>query len=109
MEHSDTYEFNQRVDGVVTRTGDFAARCFLQIQPERVRFERDIHSKPERVVDAVVQRQLGEGLWLGEFDLTENLGVSDSKVVVLKFDPKTYALKLLSASEQNNESMTGKE
>ncbi len=58
---------------------------------------------------ALAWRQLGEGLWLGEFDLSDNLGVSDSKVVVLKLDPKTYALKLLSASEQNNESMTGEE
>ena len=61
------------------------------------------------LIPALAWRQLGEGLLLGDFHLSDNLGVTDSKVVVLKIDPKRYALKLLSASEQHTESMTAGE
>ena len=55
---------------------------------------------------ALAWRQLVEGLLLGDFHLSDNPGAADSKVVVLKIDPKHYALKLLSASEHNTGSMT---
>ncbi|MFC1552902.1 phosphodiester glycosidase family protein [Candidatus Latescibacterota bacterium] len=50
--------------------------------------------------------QLDQGLWLGEFESSQKSLIGDSKVTVLKINPKLYSLTLISSSEQNIGSMT---
>lgn len=53
-------------------------------------------------------RKVDGGLWLGEFDhLVQPLG-KDSKITVVKIDPKLYSFKLLCASEHGRVKMTAR-
>ena len=63
------------------------------------------------VSPAVVRawRQLDEGLWLGRFSWPDDFRDEDSKVQVLRIDPKVYDLRLLSTSEHNTGPITAEE
>ena len=52
---------------------------------------------------------IDEGLAVANFDAPEKSDAGDSKVTVIRMDPDRYDLKLLCASEHNNERLTPKE
>lgn len=54
-------------------------------------------------------RELAAGLWLGVFDAPKKSFVGDSKLTVLKVDPKQHTLKLLCAAENKGKALTAKE
>ena len=54
-------------------------------------------------------RRIDDGLHLVAFDAPQKSTAGDSKITVLKIDPKNYALKLLSASENGNRTLTAKQ
>jgi hypothetical protein len=54
-------------------------------------------------------KQISEGLFLGEFDSPQKSELGDSKVTIVKIDPKFYSFKLLSASEHGNVCRTAKQ
>ena len=47
-----------------------------------------------------------EGLFLGEFDSPQKSDIGDSKITIIKIDPNYYDFKLLSASANNDTSLT---
>ncbi len=51
-------------------------------------------------------RKLDEGLFVGEFDPLIKSTVKDSKITIVKIDPKFYSFKLLCASEHGKVKMT---
>ena len=51
-------------------------------------------------------RKVDEGLFIGEFDPLIRSNAKDSKITIIKVDPKYYSFKLLSASEQGRVKMT---
>ena len=51
-------------------------------------------------------RKVDEGLFIGEFDPLIRSNVKDSKITIIKVDPKYYSFRLLSASEQGRVKMT---
>jgi len=54
-------------------------------------------------------RMIDEGLFIGEFDAPQRSEIGDSKVTIVKIDPKHYSFKLLCASEHSNIGRTAKE
>jgi len=54
-------------------------------------------------------REVERGLYVGEFIPREKSKVGDSKVTIVKADPRFYSFRLLCASEQGKISMTTKE
>lgn len=53
--------------------------------------------------------KVDEGLFIGEFDFPQKLRTDDSKITILKIDPRFYSFKLLSASEHGKVKMTAKQ
>jgi len=53
-------------------------------------------------------RKVDEGLWVGEFDSPLKSKIRDSKVTVVKIDPKLWSFKLLCASEYDKVKMTAR-
>lgn len=53
--------------------------------------------------------QVDKGLFVGEFTSPQKSDVGDSKILVIRIDPKIYSLKLLSASELNHANLTAKQ
>jgi uncharacterized protein YigE (DUF2233 family) len=51
-------------------------------------------------------RMADEGLHVGEFDSPQKAEIGDSKITIVKIDPDYYDFKLLSASENNDSSLT---
>jgi hypothetical protein len=54
-------------------------------------------------------RELEEGLALGEFEAPQKAESGNSRITVLRIDPRFYAFHLLSASEHGKERLTVKE
>ena len=54
-------------------------------------------------------KKVEDGLFLGQFDPPEETPVKDSKIIVLKINPKNYSFKLLCASELGKMRLTPKE
>jgi hypothetical protein len=54
-------------------------------------------------------RELDEGLALGEFEAPQKAESGNSRITVLRIDPRCYAFQLLSASEHGKERLTVKE
>ena len=52
--------------------------------------------------------RVDEGLFVREFDSPQKSKINDSKITILKIDPKFYSFKLLCASEHGKVSMTPK-
>lgn len=50
-----------------------------------------------------------EGLFIREFDSPQKSDIGDSKITIVKIDPKYYSFKLICATEHNKEKMTAKE
>jgi hypothetical protein len=53
--------------------------------------------------------EIHRGFWLGEFHSPQKSPIGDSKITVLRIDPKYYTFKLMCASEHGNKAMTVKE
>ena len=53
-------------------------------------------------------KKVDDGLYLGEFDPPQKPKVNDSKITIVKINPKFYSFKLLCASEQSKTRMTVK-
>jgi uncharacterized protein YigE (DUF2233 family) len=53
-------------------------------------------------------KKVDEGLSIGEFDPPQKAPINDSKITIVKIDPKFYSFKLLCASEQGKARMTVK-
>ena len=53
-------------------------------------------------------RKVDEGLYLGEFGPKEKSKIDDSKITIVKIDPRLYSFKLLCASEHGGMKMTAK-
>jgi hypothetical protein len=62
-------------------------------------------SPPVSICEASPWRKVDEGLFIREFDPLIRSNVKDSKITVVKVDPKYYSFKLLSASEQGRVKM----
>lgn len=56
-----------------------------------------------------VWQKAGEGLFIGTFPASKGAGVDDSKISIVKIDPKQYQFKLLCASEKGHAPMTAKD
>jgi len=54
-------------------------------------------------------REVDRGLYMGEFVPWEKSKVNDSRITIVKADPRFYSFKLLCASEHGNTKMTAKE
>ncbi len=50
--------------------------------------------------------KVNEGLFVKEFDFPQTLKVNDSKIIIVKIDPRLYSFKLLCASEHGKARMT---
>jgi hypothetical protein len=61
------------------------------------------------VAQAGPWKQLGEGLFLGEFQPSGRSAGRDSKITVVKIDPAYYTFKLLSASDHGKVRKTARE
>lgn len=75
----------------------FAAIFWIAIQPSNVVSQKD----PWKKVD--------EGLLVAEFDSPKRSPVKDSKIVIVKIDPKFYSFKLLCASEHGKIRLTARD
>ena len=53
--------------------------------------------------------KVDEGLYIGEFISPQKPIVGDSKITIIKIDPKSYKLRLLTSSELNHSKMTAKQ
>jgi uncharacterized protein YigE (DUF2233 family) len=53
-------------------------------------------------------KKVDEGLYMGEFDPPQKSTIHDSKITIVKIDPKFYSFKLLCASEHGKVKMTVK-
>jgi hypothetical protein len=53
-------------------------------------------------------RKVDEGLWVAEFDFPMKPNAQDSKITVIRIDPKFYSFKLLCASEHGRTKMTAR-
>ena len=53
-------------------------------------------------------KKVDEGLYIGEFDPPQKSTINDSKITIVKIDPKFYSFKLLCASEHGKVKMTVK-
>jgi len=54
-------------------------------------------------------REVDRGLYIGEFASQEKSKINDSKITIVKADPRVYSFKLLCASEHDKIKMTAKE
>jgi uncharacterized protein YigE (DUF2233 family) len=54
-------------------------------------------------------KKVDQGLYIGEFASWEQSRVSDSRITIVKADPRVYSFKLLCASEHGKIRMTAKE
>jgi uncharacterized protein YigE (DUF2233 family) len=54
-------------------------------------------------------REAGEGLYVGELDVSPKFESSDSKITVIKIDPRYYSFQLLCGSEHGRERLTVKD
>ena len=54
-------------------------------------------------------REVERGLYIGEFTSQEKAKINDSKITIVKADPRVYSFKLLCASEHGKIKMTAKE
>ncbi len=54
-------------------------------------------------------REVDRGLYIGEFTPREKAKVNDSKITIVKADPRVYSFKLFCASEHGKIKMTAKE
>jgi hypothetical protein len=54
-------------------------------------------------------RKVDEGLFIGEFDSLIKSNIKNSKITIVKIDPKFYSFKLLCASEHGRMRMTARE
>ena len=53
-------------------------------------------------------KKVDEGLFIGEFEPAHKSIAGDSKIIIIKIDPKYYSFKLLCAKEQGLKGMTAK-
>jgi hypothetical protein len=53
-------------------------------------------------------KRVDEGLYIGEFEPAQRSKVNDSRVTIVKIDPRVYSFKLLCASEHGGIKMTAK-
>jgi len=51
-------------------------------------------------------KKVDEGLYIGEFDPPQKSAINDSKITIVKINPKFYSFKLLCASEHGKVKMT---
>lgn len=54
-------------------------------------------------------QQIDEGLFIAEFEASQKSIVGDSKIQVVKIDPRIYSFKLLCAGQLNQPNLTAKE
>jgi len=54
-------------------------------------------------------KRVDRGLYIGEFAPWEKLSINDSRITIVKVDPRVYSFKLLCASEHGKIRMTAKE
>jgi uncharacterized protein YigE (DUF2233 family) len=53
-------------------------------------------------------KKVDEGLYIGEFASQEKSKINDSRITIVKIDPRVYSFKLLCASEHSRIKMTAK-
>ena len=53
-------------------------------------------------------KRVDEGLYIGEFESPQRSKINDSKITIVKIDPRVYSFKLLCASEHGGIKMTAK-